>query len=101
MQSSAPEAVDLSKESEETKQLYGIDDEATRKYGTICLLGRRLVERGVRFVQLYSGGGSAWDAHNDIEENHTRMCKSSDLPAAGLRSDLKARDGQIGTFAHP
>jgi hypothetical protein len=91
MQSSAPEAVDLSQESEATKKLYGIDQEATRKYGTICLMGRRLVERGVRFVQLYSGGGSAWDAHNDIEENHSRMCKSSDLPVAGLLKDLKQR----------
>lgn len=91
MQASAPEAVDLSGESEATKKLYGIDDESTRKYGTLCLMGRRLVERGVRFVQLYSGGGSAWDAHNDIEENHTRMCRSSDLPVAGLLKDLKAR----------
>jgi uncharacterized protein (DUF1501 family) len=91
MQSSAPEAVDLSKETEATKKLYGIDEEATRKYGTLCLMGRRLVERGVRFVQLYSGGGSAWDAHVDIEENHTKMCKSSDLPVAGLLKDLKAR----------
>jgi uncharacterized protein (DUF1501 family) len=91
MQSSAPEAVDLAKETEATKQLYGLDDEATRKYGTLCLMGRRLVERGVRFIQLYSGGGSAWDAHNDIEENHTRMCKSSDKPIAGLLHDLKTR----------
>jgi hypothetical protein len=91
MQSSAPEAVDLSQETEATKKLYGLDDESTRKYGTICLLGRRLVERGVRFVQLYSGGGSGWDAHNDIEENHTRMCRSSDKPIAGLLADLKAR----------
>src|SRR5947208_11438362 len=91
MQASAPEAVDLSAESEETKKLYGTDDELTRKYGTIYLLGRRLVERGVRFVQLYSGGGSGWDAHNDIEENHTRMCRSSDKPIAGLLKDLKAR----------
>ncbi|HEY6227790.1 MAG TPA: DUF1501 domain-containing protein [Verrucomicrobiae bacterium] len=91
MQASAPEAVDLGSESEETKKLYGIDDESTRKYGTICLMGRRLVERGVRFVQLYSDGGSAWDAHNDIEENHTRMCRSSDKPIAGLLKDLKAR----------
>lgn len=91
MQSAAPEAVDISSESEATKKLYGLDNEATRKYGTICLMGRRLVERGVRFVQLYSGGGSGWDAHNDIEENHTRMCRSSDLPVAGLLKDLKAR----------
>jgi uncharacterized protein (DUF1501 family) len=91
MQSAAPEAVDLASESEATKKLYGLDEEATRKYGTICLLGRRLVERGVRFVQLYSGGGSGWDAHNDIEENHNRMCRSSDKPVAGLLKDLKSR----------
>jgi hypothetical protein len=91
MQASAPEAVDLASESDETKKLYGVDDESTRKYGTLCLMGRRLVERGVRFVQLYSGGGSGWDAHNDIEENHTRMCRSSDKPIAGLLKDLKAR----------
>lgn len=91
MQAAAPEAVDLSKETETTKKLYGIDEDATRKYGTLCLMGRRLVERGVRFVQLYSGAGSAWDAHNDIEDNHGRMCKSSDKPIAGLLADLKAR----------
>ena len=62
MQASAPEAVDLTKESEATKKLYGMDNLATQKYGTMCLVARRLVERNVRFIQLYSGSGSAWDA---------------------------------------
>jgi len=91
MQSSAPEAVELGQESEATKNLYGLDREETRKYGTICLMARRLVERGVRFVECYSGSNSGWDAHNDIEENHSRLCKSSDQPVAALLTDLKAR----------
>jgi hypothetical protein len=91
MQAAAPEAVDLDKESEATKILYGIDEEPTRKFGTNCLMARRLVERGVRFVQCYSGSGSAWDAHNDLEGNHSKMCRSSDKPVAGLLADLKSR----------
>lgn len=91
MQSAAPEAADLSKESEATKKLYGIGNSVTDKYGTMCLLARRLVERDVRFIQLYSGSGSAWDAHNNIEANHSKMCASSDLPIAGLLADLKGR----------
>ncbi len=91
MQAAGPEAVDLSKETEATKKLYGMDEDATSKFGTNCLLARRLVERGVRFVELYSGSGSGWDAHNDIEGNHSRMCKSSDKPIAGLLADLKSR----------
>ena len=90
MQAAAPEAVDLSKESEATKKLYGLDNPVTAKYGTMCLLARRLVERDVRFIQLYSGSGSAWDAHNDLEGNHTKMCRSVDKPIAGLLADLKA-----------
>jgi hypothetical protein len=91
MQSAAPEAVDLTKESEATKKLYGLDDETTKKFGTNCLLARRLVERGVRFVELYCGSGSKWDAHQHIEANHGRLCKVSDQPIAGLLTDLKAR----------
>jgi hypothetical protein len=91
MQAAGPEAVDLGKESDATKKLYGMDDEATAKFGTNCLMARRLVERGVRFVELYSGSGSGWDAHNNIEGNHSKMCKSSDKPIAGLLTDLKAR----------
>ncbi len=91
MQSAAPQAVDLSAESGLTRKLYGLDEEPTRKFGTLCLLARRLVERGVRFVQLYCGSNSGWDAHVDIEENHSRHCKASDKPIAGLLTDLKVR----------
>ena len=91
MQASGPEAVDLTKESEATKRLYGMDDEVTRAFGTNCLLARRLVERGVRFVELYCGSGSGWDAHNNIEGNHGKWCRVSDKPIAGLLADLKSR----------
>jgi len=91
MQRHAPEAVDLSRETEETKRLYGLDDKTTERYGRNCLLARRLVERGVRFVQLYSGSGSKWDAHSDVEGNHARYCRESDKPIAGLLKDLKRR----------
>ena len=91
MQKAAPDAVDLSKESDATKKLYGMDNEDTVKFGTNCLLARRLVERGVRFIELYSGSGSGWDAHNDLDGNHSKMCRSSDKPIAGLLADLKAR----------
>jgi len=91
MQSAAADAVDLKRESEATRKMYGIDDPATSVFGTNCLMARRLVERGVRFVELYAGAGSAWDAHNDLEGNHTRNCKLSDKPIAGLLADLKSR----------
>jgi hypothetical protein len=91
MQSAAPEVVDLSKESDATKKLYGMDEEETRAYGQNCLLARRLVERGVRFVELYCGSGSGWDAHENVETNHSKWCKASDKPIAGLLTDLKAR----------
>jgi len=91
MQSAAPEVVDLSKESDATKKLYGMDEEETRAYGQNCLLARRLVERGVRFVELYCGSGSGWDAHDNVETNHSKWCKASDKPIAGLLTDLKAR----------
>jgi hypothetical protein len=91
MQSAAPEAVDLTKESEETRKLYGMDEEETRAFGSNCLMARRLVERGVRFIELYSGSGSGWDAHDNVEQNHSKWCKASDKPIAGLLTDLKAR----------
>ncbi|MBI3209846.1 MAG: DUF1501 domain-containing protein [Candidatus Solibacter usitatus] len=91
MQSSAPEAIELTKESEATRKLYGLDDEATEAFGRNCLMARRLVERGVRFVELYCGSGSGWDAHNNIEGNHGKWCKVSDKPIAGLLTDLKSR----------
>ncbi len=91
MQAEAPEAVDLSRETLETQQLYGIDQEETATFGRNCLLARRLVERGVRFVQLYHGAGSKWDSHSKIESNHSRLCRASDKPVAGLIQDLKRR----------
>lgn len=91
MQSEAPEAIDLSRESHSTLQLYGIDEKPTATFGRNCLLARRLVERGVRFVQLYHGAGSRWDAHAGIEKNHDTLCRSSDRPIAGLLTDLKQR----------
>jgi uncharacterized protein DUF1501 len=95
MQTHAPEAVDLSKESPATRQLYGMDDKLTEKVGRNCLLARRLVERGVRFVQVYCGTGSQWDAHTDLEGNHSKMCAMTDRPIAGLLADLKSR-GLLG-----
>lgn len=91
MQSAAPEAVDLSQETAETRALYGLDDKETAAAGRNCLMARRLVERGVRFVQLYFGSGSQWDAHRDVEGNHSRLCRASDRPIAGLVADLKRR----------
>ncbi len=91
MQSSATEAVDLSRETDYTKALYGLDDPTTAKFGRNCLLARRMVERGVRFVELYCGTGSQWDAHSDLEGNHTKMCRISDRPVAALLQDLAQR----------
>lgn len=91
MQSAAPEAVDLTKESEATKKLYGMDSEPTKAFGTNLLMARRLVERGVRFVECYCGSGSGWDAHENLEQNHNKWCKASDQPIAGLLTDLKSR----------
>ncbi len=91
MQAAAPEAVDLTSESAETLRLYGIDKPETEKNGRNCLLARRFVERGVRCVQLYMGAGSKWDAHSDVEDNHSTYCLESDRPIAGLLKDLKRR----------
>jgi hypothetical protein len=91
MQVAAPEVVDLSTETRETQALYGLDQPQTQRYGHNCLLARRLVERGVRFVQLYSGSGSKWDAHSNVEGNHSRFCRETDQPIAGLLKDLKRR----------
>ncbi len=92
MQSAAPEAVDLSREPEPTREMYGLNDPKTAEFGSRCLLARRLVERGVRFVQLYSGGGPVamqWDAHEDLDANHEKMCGLTDRPVAALLTDLK------------
>lgn len=91
MQTAAPELVDISQESKATHKLYGLDQKHTREFGTRCLLARRMIESGVRFVQVYSGNTNGWDAHKDVLENHTRYCGATDLPAAGLLRDLKAR----------
>ncbi|MDQ6700831.1 MAG: DUF1501 domain-containing protein, partial [Acidobacteriota bacterium] len=93
MQSSAPETVDFSKESAATKALYGMNDPLTADFGRKCLLARRLVQRGVRFVQLYSGTnvGDDWDnAHTDLVGSHNRMAGKTDKPIAALLQDLKA-----------
>ncbi len=91
MQAAAPEMVDLSGETESVKKLYGIDAKETREFGTRCLIARRMIERGVRFVQLYSGDTNGWDAHKDVLRNHTAYCRATDKPVAGLLRDLKGR----------
>ncbi len=91
MQGAAPGAVDLTKETEATRKLYGIDEKESARFGTNCLLARRLVEHGVRFVEVYCGSGSGWDAHTGLEENHTKWCRASDKPIAGLLADLESR----------
>ena len=94
MQTEALEAVDLDKESPATRKLYGIDNNVSEYFGKQALMARRLVERGVRFVQLFSGGGNfqeSWDAHWDIKENHGLHCAETDQPIAGLLTDLQSR----------
>jgi hypothetical protein len=94
MQTEAPAVFDISNESEATKEMYGIGKEPTDDYGRRCLLARRLVEKGVRFTCVVSGGGPGnlqWDAHEDIEENHPRMAAQTDQPVAALIKDLKQR----------
>lgn len=94
MQAEAPEAVDLSEETEETLKMYGVGQSPTDEYGRNCLVARRLIERGVRFVQLYSGGGhleETWDAHKSIETNHGQHAAEVDQPIAALLTDLDKR----------
>jgi hypothetical protein len=91
MQAEAPEAIDLATETAETQALYGIGEKETENFGRQCLLARRLVERGVRFVQLYHGSGSKWDSHSQLDKNHSSLCRSMDKPVAGLLADLKRR----------
>jgi len=94
MQAEAPEAVDITKESPDTLSMYGVGREPTDEFGRNCLVARRLVERGVRFVQLYSGGGhleETWDAHESIEKNHGQHAAEVDQPIAALLSDLEQR----------
>jgi len=94
MQAEAPEAVNLTDEAERTLQMYGVGQQPTDEFGRNCLVARRLVERGVRFVQLYSGGGhldDTWDAHGSIETNHTQHAAEVDRPIAALLADLEQR----------
>ncbi len=91
MQTTAPEMIDLRQETAETKKLYGLDDPKAQEFGERCLLARRMIERGVRFVQLYSGDTNGWDAHNDVDKNHTEYCRRTDRPIAGLLCDLRRR----------
>lgn len=93
MQAAVPEALKLPEESPSTQSLYGLDRDVTRSFGRLCLAARRLVERGVRFVQLFhgGGGGGAWDAHAGIRANHAQLSEQVDLPIAGLLRDLKRR----------
>src|SRR5207237_6928053 len=94
MQMAAPEALELARETEETKRLYGIDDPRCGHFARQCLMARRLVERGVRFVQIYSGGEEnerSWDGHTNIAANHRQFAGETDRPIAGLLTDLKRR----------
>jgi hypothetical protein len=91
MQMAVPDAVDLASETEETKSLYGLDQDATRLAGQRCLAARRLVERGVRFVQVYPTPYGVWDSHQKLKENHAKQCAAVDKPVAGLVKDLKRR----------
>ncbi len=94
MQTHAPDAIDISKESHATRKLYGVDEQPTDYFGRQALMARRLVERGVRFVQIFSGGGNfepSWDAHWDLKGNHGLHCAETDKPIAGLIKDLKSR----------
>src|SRR5262245_28903709 len=96
LQLSAPEVLDLSKETAATRKLYGLDDRHTEEFGRNCLIARRLLERGVRFVQLWSGADNGfprrnWDSHEDLKRDHGDMGRSLDKPAAALLKDLKGR----------
>jgi Protein of unknown function (DUF1501) len=99
MQSAAAEALDISQETEATHKLYGLDDPITKEYGTRCLLARRLVERGVRFVQLFHSG-QPWDNHSSIKTTLTDICKRTDKPVAALVADLKQRGMLDSTLVH-
>ena len=99
MQTAAKEALDISTEPAHIRSLYGLDDDATKEYGTRCLIARRLVERGVRFVQLFLGG-QPWDHHNTIRQALPAICRRTDRPAAALVKDLKQRGLLDTTLVH-
>ena len=96
MQGCAPEVVNFSSESEATRKLYGLDNPVAEPFGRQCLMARRMVERGVRFIQLYHGGlgnqnTDTWDAHENVYSNHTKHAAEVDLPISGLLTDLRSR----------
>ena len=94
MQTAVPEVMQFGQEPKSTSSLYGLDRDASRPFGEICLTARRLVERGVRFVQIFhgsNGGAGSWDAHGGLRQNHSSMCAQVDQPIAGLIKDLKRR----------
>lgn len=99
MQVAAKDALDLSQESEATHRLYGLDQPETKEYGSRCLIARRLVERGVRFVQIHTGN-QTWDHHGGIEKGLPNVCKKTDQPAAALVKDLKDRGMLDSTLVH-
>ncbi len=99
MQTAATEALDIGQETKATQQLYGLDDPASREYGTRCLIARRMIERGVRFVQLFLNG-QPWDNHSNIRSSLPAVCRRTDRPAAGLVTDLKARGMLETTLVH-
>lgn len=94
MQTAVPDVVDFARETEATKKLYGLDNSTTRPFGELCLASRRLVEKGVRFVQVFhgsNGGAGAWDSHTALKSGHTSLCAQVDQPIAALLTDLKQR----------
>jgi hypothetical protein len=94
MQTAVPDLVDFTRETEKTRNLYGLDQPTTKAFGQQCLAARRMVERGVRFVQVFhgsNGGAGAWDAHGGLKANHSQLCAQVDKPIAGLLKDLKQR----------
>lgn len=99
MQTAAREALDISQETKATQELYGIHQNETREYGTRCLIARRLVERGVRFVQMFHNG-QPWDNHSNIQSGLPNICKRTDQPAAALVKDLKQRGMLDSTIVH-
>src|SRR5262249_42199017 len=103
MQACATDAVDVSREPDATKKLYGLDTKASEPFGRQCLMARRLVEHGVRFVQVFAGGVGnqnvdTWDAHGDVKSNHTQHAAEVDRPIAGLLTDLRGRGLLGGTL---
>jgi uncharacterized protein (DUF1501 family) len=93
MQTAVPDTLNIERETAATQKLYGLDNATTRNFGQLCLVARRLAESGVRFIQVFhgGGGGGAWDSHASIRSNHSNLCAQVDLPIAGLVRDLKQR----------